>query len=148
MKLSTKGRYGIRAMVDLAFNYGGEPTNIKSIAERQGISELYLEQLFASLRKAKLVKSIRGALGGYILSREPSDITIYDIMQVLEGPVEIAECLGDENICSNTDCCTTRLLWARIKDSIDDVLKSTTLKDMVDDSKNIKCTQRRDDKNE
>lgn len=137
MKLSTKGRYGVKAMVDLAIHYGGEPVSIKSISERQNISEYYLEQLFAPLRKAEIIKSIRGAQGGYMLNRAPKDITVYDIMEVLEGPVEISDCL-EEGTCSNIDCCATRLLWARIKESIDSVIKSTTLKDMVDDYVNMK----------
>jgi len=78
MKLSTKGRYGVKAMVDLAIHYGKEPASIKSISERQHISEYYLEQLFSPLRKANIIKSIRGAQGGYILSREPKDITVAD----------------------------------------------------------------------
>lgn len=136
MKLSTKGRYGVKAMVDLALHYGEEPVSIKIISERQGISDYYLEQLFSSLRKAKLIKSIRGAQGGYVLSRSPQDITVAEIMEVLEGPVEISVCLEDGK-CDNIDCCGTRLLWARIKDSIDSVLKSTTLKDILDDYKSI-----------
>jgi Rrf2 family cysteine metabolism transcriptional repressor len=137
MKLSTKGRYGIKAMVDLAINYGVEPISIKSISERQNISEYYLEQLFAPLRKANIIKSVRGAQGGYVLNREPKDITTAEIMEVLEGPVEISDCL-DENTCSNIDCCATRGLWARIKESIDSVLESTTLQDLVDDYISLK----------
>ncbi|AZV56207.1 Rrf2 family transcriptional regulator [Clostridium sp. AWRP] len=135
MKLSTKGRYGVKAMVDLAIHYSDEPSSIKSISERQNISEYYLEQLFSNLRKSNLVKSIRGAQGGYILNREPKDITVADIMKVLEGPIEISDCVDENNesSCSNMDCCATRLLWSRIKESIEDVMKSTTLQDMVDD---------------
>lgn len=139
MKLSTKGRYGVKAMVDLAINYGDEPVSIKSISERQNVSEYYLEQLFSPLRKANLVKSIRGAQGGYVLSRPPEEINVSDIMEVLEGPVEISDCI-DDGSCSNIDCCATRLLWVRIKDSIDSVLKSTTLSDMVTDYKNMQET--------
>ena len=87
MKLSTKGRYGVKAMVDLALNYGTAPVSIKTISKRQNISEYYLEQLFSPLRKADLIKSIRGAQGGYVLNREPKDIKISDIIYVLEGPI-------------------------------------------------------------
>lgn len=132
MKLSTKGRYGVKAMVDLAINYGEQPVSIKSISERQSISEYYLEQLFSSLRKAKLIKSIRGAQGGYVLNRAPEEITIYDIIYVLEGPIEVSNCL-EEVSCNNIDCCATRLLWKKIKNSIDSVTSSITLKDIVDD---------------
>ena len=137
MKLSTKGRYGVKAMVELAINYGQEPLSIKTISQRQNISEYYLEQLFSPLRKAELIKSIRGAQGGYILNREPKDIKISDIMLVLEGPIEIAECIESTG-CDNIDCCATRLLWTKIKNSIDEVMESITLQDIVDDYDKIK----------
>jgi Rrf2 family transcriptional regulator, cysteine metabolism repressor len=137
MKLSTKGRYGVKAMLDLAIHYGKEPVSIKSISERQNVSEYYLEQLFSTLRKADLIKSVRGAQGGYVLSKSPGEITVKVVMEVLEGPVEISDCL-EEGSCNNIDCCATRLLWARIKDSIDSVMESTTLKDMVDDYNKMK----------
>ena len=137
MKLSTKGRYGVKAMVDLAIHYGNSPVSIKTISERQSISEYYLEQLFSPLRKAGLIKSIRGAQGGYVLNREPKDITVADVMNVLEGPVEIAECIeGTE--CDNVDFCATRLLWEKIKNSIDEVMENITLQDIVDDYINMK----------
>jgi len=132
MKLSTKGRYGVKAMVDLAINYGEQPVSIKSISERQNISEYYLEQLFSTLRKAKLIKSVRGAQGGYVLNRAPEEITIHDVINVLEGPIEVSNCLED-GACNNIDCCATRLLWKKIKNSIDSVTSSITLKDIVDD---------------
>lgn len=136
MKLSTKGRYGVKAMVDLAINYGEQPISIKSISERQSISEYYLEQLFSSLRHAKLIKSVRGAQGGYILNRAPEEITIYDVINVLEGPIEISDCIED-GACNKVDCCATRLLWKKIKNSIDSVTTSITLKDIVDDYNEI-----------
>ncbi len=136
MKLSTKGRYGVKAMVDLAINYGEQPISIKSISERQSISEYYLEQLFSSLRRAKLIKSVRGAQGGYILNRAPEEITIYDVINVLEGPIEVSDCLED-GACNKVDCCATRLLWKKIKNSIDSVTSSITLKDIVDDYNEI-----------
>ncbi|WP_123054002.1 Rrf2 family transcriptional regulator [Clostridium sp. JN-1] len=147
MKLSTKGRYGVKAMVDLAIHYGERPSSIKSISERQNISEYYLEQLFSSLRKSGLIKSIRGAQGGYILSRSPKDITVAEVMGILEGPVEISDCIdaSKKNVCSNVDYCATRLLWARIKQSIDSVMESTTLQDMVDDYKQMNSNKLKGD---
>ena len=136
MKLSTKGRYGVKAMVDLAIHYGDTPVSIKTIAKRQGISEYYLEQLFAPLRKAKLIKSIRGAQGGYVLNKDPKEITVADIMYILEGPIEIAECI-DSTDCDNVDSCATRLLWGRIKNSIDEVMEGITLQDIVDEDKEM-----------
>ena len=137
MKLSTKGRYGVKAMVELAIHYGDSPLSIKTISQRQGISEYYLEQLFSPLRKAKLINSIRGAQGGYILGREPKDIKVSEIMYVLEGPIEIADWI--EGVASdNIDCCATRLLWTKIKSSIDEVMEGITLQDIVDDYNKIK----------
>jgi len=143
MKLSTKGRYGVKAMFELALHYGEEPVSIKSIAEKQNISEYYLEQLFSSLRKAKLIKSIRGAQGGYVLAKPPAEITAGDILDVLEGPIEISECIGDDEInCSRAGYCATRLLWIKISDSVNQVVNSITLQDMLGDyyeMRGIKC---------
>jgi Rrf2 family transcriptional regulator, cysteine metabolism repressor len=138
LKLSTKGRYGVKAMFELAINYGKEPTSIKSIAEKQFISEYYLEQLFGSLRKAGLVISSRGAQGGYVLSRQPSEITTAHILNVLEGPIEISECISDDEMnCSRANYCATRLLWIKISASVNDVINSITLQDMVNDYNEI-----------
>ena len=136
MKLSTKGRYGVKAMVDLAIHYGESPISIKSISQRQGISEYYLEQLFSALRKAKLIKSIRGAQGGYVLNKLPEEITVADIMEVLEGPIEISDCV-EGTTCNNGNCCATRLVWQKIKTSVEDVTTSVTLKDIVNDYNEI-----------
>ena len=138
MKLSTKGRYGVKAMFELARNYGNEPLSIKAIAEKQSISEYYLEQLFGSLRKAGLITSSRGAMGGYVLSRDPSEISVADILNVLEGPIEISECITDDEMnCSNAHYCATRLLWMKISSSVNDVINSVTLMDMVNDYKQM-----------
>ncbi|SKA81633.1 transcriptional regulator, BadM/Rrf2 family [Caloramator quimbayensis] len=138
MKLSTKGRYGVKAMFEVALRYGEEPVSIKTISERQNISEYYLEQLFAPLRKAGLINSIRGAQGGYVLSKPPGEITVADILNVLEGPIEISECIDDEVTCARTGYCATRLLWIKIRDSVNQVIESITLQDMIDDYNEIK----------
>lgn len=137
MKLSTKGQYGVKAMFDLALNFGEGPISLKGIAERQGISEYYLEQLMAVLRRKKLVKSVRGAQGGYVLSRQPSEITVGEILDVLEGPIEISDCITDDEgvECRRVYYCPTRLIWVKIKTAIDDVVNSITLEDMVNDHK-------------
>lgn len=144
MKLSTKGRYGVKAMFELAINHGLAPVSIKTIAKRQNISDYYLEQLFSSLRKADLVKSIRGAQGGYVLSREPKDISASDILNVLEGPIEISDCIVDDesHSCNKADCCSTRLLWRKISDSVNNVINTTTLQDMVDDYNNMVASKK------
>ena len=145
MKLSTKGRYGVKAMFELALHHGNEPISIKAIAEKQVISEYYLEQLFGTLRKAGLIISTRGAQGGYILAREPSRITAADILNVLEGPIEISECISDEEMnCSKADYCATRLLWIKISSSVNDVINSVTLQDMLNDYHNINDKKRSD----
>ena len=133
MKLSTKGRYGLKAMFELALNYGEEPISIKYISEKQNVSERYLEQIFSKLKKAGLVKSIRGSQGGYFLARKPDEISVGDILTVLEGPITIADCLKEEGVCSNSDKCATRLVWKKMKNAIDDVVNTTFLQDMVDD---------------
>ena len=112
-------------MMELAFKYGEGPTSLKSIAEKNGLSEHYLEQLIAPLRNAGLVKSIRGAYGGYILSREASTITAGDIIRVLEGPISPVDFTEEDDPAK-------RDLWLRIRDSIAEVLDSTTLGDLID----------------
>lgn len=137
MKLSTRGRYGVKAVLELAIHYGKGHVSIKSVAKQQNVSEYYLEQLFAQLRKRGIIRSLRGAYGGYALARPPGEITVYDVIEVLEGSIEISDCIVDTT-CKNVDCCASRLLWVRIKESIDDVLKSTTIQDMVDDYNKMK----------
>jgi len=137
MKLSTKGRYGVRAMVALAMNYEGTPMSIKTISKKENLSEYYLEQLFSPLRRANLIRSIRGAQGGYVLCQSPDEITVYDIITILEGPIEVANCTDGMN-CDNESDCTTRLVWEKVKKSIDDVLTSMTLQSIVDDYEKMK----------
>jgi len=132
MKLSTKGRYSVKAMVDLAINSIDGPVNIKSIAKRQNISEYYLEQLFRALRKADIILSTRGADGGYTLSKDPKDISIKEIIDTVEGPIGISNCIEGET-CSNMDSCPTRLLWFRLSESINSVMENTSLEDMIID---------------
>ena len=140
MKLSTRGRYGIHAMYDLAKHYGDGPQSIKLIAERQGIPEAYLEQLIAPLRKAGLVQSIRGAQGGYTLAMEPKDISVGAILRAVEGPLAATECITDA--CANSDGCAMHMLWQRIHVGVNEVMDSITLQDMLDDV-NAHCAEGR-----
>lgn len=139
MKLSTKGRYGLTAMVDLALNSGGGPISLKSIADRQGLSEHYLEQLIAGLRKAGLVKSVRGAQGGYVLGKKAEKIRVGDIIRVLEGPIAPVECEanGDPDCCQKSDYCVTRTIRQKVRAPIEDVLDSISLADLVNDPQRI-----------
>ena len=144
MKLSTKGKYGLKAMFELALSSNGEPVSLKYIAKKQGISDQYLEQIFSLLKKAGLVKSVRGAQGGYLISKEPSEITVADILKVLEGDMAFTECLLDKDSCENFDSCATKFVWAKIKESIEEVTNSISLQDMIDDYKS-NFTYRDDD---
>lgn len=140
MKLSTKGRYGVAAMYDLAMNYGQGPISLKSVAQRQEISEHYLEQLMGILRKAGYVKSIRGAQGGYSLTKDPSSISVGDIIRVMEGPIAPVDCVledssGDNSYCDKAGMCVTRNIWAKVRDSINNVLDSISLADLCRDEK-------------
>lgn len=135
MKLSTKGRYGLKAMLDLAVHNSEGQVVLKSIAERQGLSENYLEQLFAVLKKAGLVKSIRGSQGGYTLGTSADNITVGDILRALEGSLAPVDCVMENGAssCSRYDCCVTRGIWEKIRDSINSVIDSTTLENLVED---------------
>lgn len=130
MKISTKGRYGLTIMIELAKKHGEGPVSLKSIAQANDLSEHYLEQLIAPLRNAGLVKSIRGAYGGYILSDLPTNITAGDVIRVLEGPITPVEGIEDEEPAK-------RELWIRIRDAIKDVLDSTTLDDLAKHSDDV-----------
>lgn len=123
MKISTKGRYGLTIMIELAKKYGNGPTSLKSIARDNNLSEHYLEQLASPLRNAGLIKSIRGAYGGYILAKDPKEITSGDIIRVLEGPITPVEGIEDEEPAKQA-------LWMRIRDAVKDVLDTTTLDDL------------------
>lgn len=125
VKISTKGRYGLTIMIALAKKHGEGPIPLKNIAKDHGLSEHYLEQLIAPLRNAGLVKSIRGAYGGYILAREAENITAGDIIRVLEGPISPVEVLEDEEPAK-------RELWIKIRDAVKDVLDTTTLQYLAD----------------
>lgn len=135
MKLSTKGRYGLRALIDLAQHCGDEAVSISSIAARQRISEGYLEQLVAKLKKAELVTSTRGALGGYRLARPAREISVGDILRALEGDLRAVECPGEEGGCQEADLCVTKYVWQRINDSIARTVDEIRLDQLVEESR-------------
>jgi len=137
MKLSTRSRYGIRAALDLAKNYGNGPLQIKAIAKTEDISNKYLEQLISILKAAGMVRSVRGPKGGYMLAKDPSEVTLGDIFKILEGPFVPVECLGDSSYCDKCGDCLMRPVWAKLQGAIDDVLDGMTLKDLADQSKNF-----------
>ena len=133
MKLSTRGRYGIHAMYDLAVHYGDGPQSIKMIAERQTIPEAYLEQLIALLRKAKLVISNRGAMGGYRLAHQPEEITVGQVLRALEGGLNLVDCLTEEEQCGKSCACPSRVVWLKIQQGLNNIVDGITLQDMIDE---------------
>jgi len=140
MKLSTKGRYGLRAVLDLAINSKDEVVPLSEIALRQNISISYLEQLISKLRKAGIVTSIRGAQGGYKLAKDPTTLSVGEILRVLEGslePVNCAEVTGEGESCAGSDTCVTKLVWMRISDSINKAVDSIMLSELIDENNKI-----------
>ncbi len=133
MKISTKGRYALRLMLDMAINNNGEPIRIKDIAARQEISDKYLEQIVSVLNKAGFVKSIRGPQGGYKLTKEPKRYTVGMILRLTEGSLAPVACLDDEiNECGRQDCCATLKLWNMLDDAIKGVVDKITLQDLLE----------------
>ncbi len=137
MKLSSRSRYGLRAILELAVEYGNGPLQIKAIAKRQDISSKYLEQLVAMMKSAGLVSSVRGPKGGYVLIREPNKIKLSEIFTALEGPLVTVECLEHPEFCPKCADCATRKVWLKIHNAMMDVLESTTLQDLADDATGI-----------
>jgi Rrf2 family cysteine metabolism transcriptional repressor len=135
MKLSTKTRYGIRAAIELATHYNSGPLQIRVIAERQGISAKYLEQLMAVLKSAGFIRSVRGARGGYVLERPPDQVKVSEVFNALEGSVVMVECVENENYCGRAADCVARGLWKQVEDAVQQVLQSVTLQDLVDKTK-------------
>ncbi len=133
MKVSTKGRYGLRAIVDLAVHEKDGQVSLNSVAARQGLSENYLEQLFSSLKKSGLVKSIRGAQGGYLLAKPAAKITVGDVLRSLEGTLCPVECIDLDipSSCERSDTCVTATVWTKLRDAIDEVVDSITIADLT-----------------
>jgi Rrf2 family cysteine metabolism transcriptional repressor len=133
MRISTKGRYAIRLMLDLAMNSTGEPIRLKDVAKRQEISEKYLEQIISVLNKAGFVRSIRGPMGGYMLQRPVKDYTVGMILRQTEGNLSPVECVEENAVrCPREEGCATRMLWKKINDAVSDVVDHTTLEDLVE----------------
>ncbi len=134
IKLSTKGRYGTRLMLNLALHYdvGQEPVILKNVAKEEEISIRYLEQIIIPLKLSKLVKSIRGAGGGYILTHPPSKIQLIEIIEALEGPIALVDCVDDLEYCDRTPSCATYEVWKKATDLLKDYFTRTTLQDLVE----------------
>ena len=138
MKLSTRGRYGLRALIDLAVNQGDGTVSAQNIAKRQGISEGYLEQLIRIMKNGGLVISVRGAGGGYRLARPAEKISVGDILRCLEGSLDAVECPALEgNDCSTADACVTKFVWKRINDAIANAVDSILLSELAEEEKKL-----------
>lgn len=133
MKISTKGRYGLRAILDIALNQHTGPVTIHSIAQRQEISERYLEQLLITLKQNGLIKSIRGFQGGYLLNKEPPDISVGDIVRALEGSIAPIDCIkeNNQNRCSRAELCVTKKVWEDLGKAMTEVLDSYSLNELI-----------------
>lgn len=134
MNISSKGKYGLRALVDMAERQDSGAVAIASIAKRQNISEGYLEQIMAKLKKAGIVKGLRGAKGGYILAKDPQNLTCGEIMRALEGSGQAVECSGLDGSCPEHHECAGKKLWKKINDNFNEIMDSTTLASLINES--------------
>lgn len=135
MKISTKGRYGLRVLMDIAAHQEKGPVILRDISARQEISEKYLWQVINPLKSAGLVNSTRGAKGGYVLAKAPGDITLLEIVSILEGPVSVVDCVGSPDQCGRSSACVTRNVWGKIETGIKDAMARITLQEIVDQQK-------------
>jgi Rrf2 family protein len=132
MKVSTKGDYGIRAIIELAHHYGEpKPTQSGDIAARQGVPESYLEQLLTTLRRAGFVRSVRGPQGGHLLVRDPDALPVSEVVEALEGSLLPIDCLDDSSACSKAGGCAQREMWQAVREGILEVLENTTIADLA-----------------
>ena len=133
MKISTKGRYALRLMLDLALNNSGKPVRIRDVSERQNISDKYLEQIISVLNKARFVRSIRGPQGGYLLTRRPEEYTVGMILRLTEGSLAPVECVENTAApCDRDEDCVTRMIWKKLNDAISGVVDNITLADLLE----------------
>jgi Rrf2 family protein len=132
MKISTRARYGVRLMATLAENYGKEPIFLKDIAHRENISEKYLSLIVIPLRGANLVNSVRGAQGGYNLSRDPSQISLREVVDVLEGSCSLVDCVKNPSLCDRASICAAHDIWALVGERISETLSSITLERLLE----------------
>lgn len=132
MKLSSKCRYGIRAIIEIARNYQQRPTKRKEIAASQNLDDSYLENILIDLKNKNIVTALRGAKGGFILRRAPDEITLLQVIESLQGDLSPTECIGTPDICERSDNCVTRPVWQKMKEAQEDVLKNVTVKDLLE----------------
>ncbi len=131
MKVSTRGRYGLRAMLELARCFGDAPVVMADLAEREGLSRKYLHTLLTGLKAAGLARSVRGAGGGFVLARDPSEINLKEILHALEGSLCLVDCVEDERACDRANGCTARGVWQELSGAIENILGNMTLADVI-----------------
>lgn len=131
MKISTKGRYGLRVLLDIASHQDNGPVILRDIAERQNISEKYLWQVINPIKAAGFLNSVRGAKGGYVLAQGAEAITLLDVVTVLEGPIHVVDCVDDPKSCERSTACVTRDVWKRVEDAVKTTMAGITLKELI-----------------
>ncbi len=131
MKISTKGRYGLRILIDLAMHDPEKPRMLKDIAQSQQISEKYISRLVIDLRRAKLVRSVRGVNGGFHLAKRPEEITLLEILETMEGPISVVECVRSPEKCTRRTLCPARDIWSKLNDGIRELTQKITLDDIL-----------------
>ncbi len=137
MKLSTKCRYGTRAIMEIAKHYKKDPIKRKEIVKNQNISDSYLENILITLKNSGIIITIRGANGGYLLRRSPSEINLLEIVNALEGSLAPVECLDNAEVCEKTAGCATRVVWGKLRDAKEDVLRNCTVQDLISQEKDM-----------
>jgi Rrf2 family cysteine metabolism transcriptional repressor len=139
MKLSTKARYGLRAVIEIARQFGGAPSKRKDVAVAQDISDSYLENILIVLKNSKIIETTRGANGGYVLCRHPSEITVLEVVDALEGPLNLVECVDSPESCKKSDSCCTRDIWKMMSESWKSTLDKISLQDVIEKGNEKKC---------
>ena len=140
MRLTTKGQYAVRAMAALAGHKEGRPVSLKDISNEEGISLAYLEQLFVKLRKGNIVRSVRGPGGGYVLAKDPSDISVGEVISVVEEPLNPVACLDDDSSgCARSDSCMTQKVWKGLGERIKEFLNSITIEELASEMNSLKA---------
>ena len=131
MKISTKGRYGLRVLIDLATHDPGKPRMLKDIAQSQQISDKYISRLVIDLRRAKLIRSVRGVNGGFYLAKLPEEITLLEILETMEGPISVVDCVHSPEKCKRQELCPARDVWAKLNEGIRELTRKITLDDIL-----------------
>ena len=132
MKISTKGRYGLRILIDLAMHDTGKPRLIRDIAQTQQISEKYISRLVIALRRAHLIRSIRGVNGGFHLAKNPAEITLLEVLEVMEGPISVVECVNSKHSCARNSKCGARTIWQKLNENIRVMMAGGTLEEILE----------------